>query len=83
MVPGGCYFNNSNKPKYVKNDVIVQNVKPQSQVLSGPQESSSLGCVEKPWSGKLHTQATPSSTRNVSCKGKEKVGENPLWLMYH
>ena len=62
----------------VKNDVVVQNVKPQSQVLSGPQESSSLGFVEKPWSGRLRTQVTPSSTGNVSRKGKEKVGETPF-----
>ena len=35
----------------VKDDVVVQIDKPQSQVLSGPQESSSHGFVEKPWSG--------------------------------
>ena len=58
--------------------MVVQNVKPQSQVLSGPQESSSLGSVEKPWSGRLRTQVTPSSTGNVSRKGKEKVGETPF-----
>ena len=34
----------------VKDDVVVQIDKPQSQVLSGPQESSSHGSVEKPWS---------------------------------
>ena len=62
----------------VKDDVVVQIDKPQSQVLSGPQESSSHGSVEKPWSGRLQTQVTPPSTGNVSRKGKEKVGETPF-----
>ena len=62
----------------VKDDVVVQIDKPQSQVLSGPQESSSHGSVEKPWSGRLQTQVTPPSIGNVSRKGKEKVGGIPF-----
>ena len=61
-----------------KEDVVVKIDKPQSQVLSGPQESSSHGFVEKPWSGRLQMQVTPPSTGNVSRKGKEKVGETPF-----
>lgn len=67
----------------VKEDVIVQNSKPESQVLSGPQESSSFGSAEKPWSGRLCAQVTPPNTGHVSQKEKKKVGDSPLCLIYH
>ena len=53
-------------------NVVVENVRQDSQVLSGPRESSCSKSVEKSWStGKPHVQVAP----NVSWKGKEKIGE--------
>ena len=46
---------------------------PSSQVLSGPQGSSSTSVVENPWSGRLHEREILVGSSNVSRKGKEKV----------
>ena len=51
----------------------ASSLKQKSKTLSGPGESSSSASIDRPWSGKLHTQNLPQ----VSCKGKEKVGEAP------
>ena len=58
-------------------NVVMQKVSQESQVLSGPSESSCSKSVENPWkTGKTHEQVAP----NVSRKGKEKVDE-PLMVL--
>ncbi|MCO5611256.1 hypothetical protein L7F22_065508 [Adiantum nelumboides] len=47
----------------------------QSQVLSGPQGSPASSHVANPWSGRLRKEVSPTSSINVSNKGKEKVDE--------
>ena len=49
----------------------------ESQVLSGPQGSSSFNVVENPWSGRLRERESLASSSNVSKKGKEKVDDAP------
>ena len=56
-------------------NIVVENVRQESQTLSGPGESSCSKSMDKPWSGQPRVQATT----DVSRKGKEKVGE-PLVL---
>ena len=57
-------------------NVVMQKASQESQVLSGPSESSCSKFVENPWkTGKKHEQVAP----NVSRKGKEKVDE-PLMV---
>ena len=41
--------------------------------MSGPQGSPSTGSVQNPWSGRLREKPSPTSSSNVSRKGKEKV----------
>ncbi|MCO5555990.1 hypothetical protein L7F22_009534 [Adiantum nelumboides] len=55
---------------------VAENSNVQSQVLSGPQGSSTSSHVANPWSGRLHKEASPASSINVSRKGKEKVDES-------
>ena len=56
---------------------VMQKASQESQVLSGPSESSCSKYVENPWkTRKTHEQAAP----NVSRKGKEKVDEPPMVL---
>ncbi|MCO5597772.1 hypothetical protein L7F22_051854 [Adiantum nelumboides] len=57
--------------------VVTKNAGPSLQVLSGPQGSSSASAVDKPWSGKLRERESPTSSTNVSQKGKEKVDHVP------
>ena len=57
--------------------MVAKNASPSSQVLSGPQGSSNVSAVEKPWSGRLRDRDSPVSSSNVSQKGKEKVGDAP------
>ena len=52
-------------------NVVAENVRQESQTLSGPGESSCSKSVDKPWSGKPRVQVTT----DVSRKGKEKVFE--------
>ena len=52
-------------------NVVAENVRQESQTLSGPGESSCSKSVDKPWSGKPRVQVTT----DVSQKGKEKVFE--------
>ncbi|MCO5575796.1 hypothetical protein L7F22_029601 [Adiantum nelumboides] len=44
-------------------------------VLSGPQGSPASSHVANPWSGRLRKEVSPTSSINVSRKGKEKVDE--------
>ena len=60
-----------------KENVVTENAGPSSQVLSGPQGSPSTSAVEKPWSGRLCDRKSPTSSSNVSQKGKEKVDKTP------
>jgi hypothetical protein len=55
--------------------VVVKNAGQQSQTLSGPRESPSSGSTNKPWSGRLRHNNSPTNTGDASYKGKEKVGE--------
>ena len=64
----------------VKDNAVAENVSPSSQVLSGPQGSSNVSAVEKPWSGKLRDRESHVSSSNVSQKGKEKVDDAPRML---
>ena len=58
-------------------NVVMQKASQESQVLSGPSESSCSKSVENPWkTGKTHEEVAP----NVSRKGKEKVDEPPMVL---
>jgi len=59
--------------------VVAKNVGQQSQSLSGPRESPSSGSTNRPWSGRLHHNRSPTNTGDASYKGKEKVGE-PLGI---
>jgi hypothetical protein len=43
--------------------------------LSGPRESPSSGSTNRPWSGRLRHNNSPTNTCDASYKGKEKVGE--------
>ncbi len=61
----------------VKENVVTEKAGPSSQVLSGPQGSSSTNAVENPWSGRLRERESPASSSNVSRKGKEKVDDAP------
>ena len=55
--------------------VVVESARQESQVLSGPSESSCSKSMENSWKiGKVHVQVAP----NVSKKGKEKVDEPPM-----
>jgi hypothetical protein len=55
--------------------VVVNNAGQQSQTLSGPRESPSSGSTNRPWSGRLRHNSSPTNTGDASYKGKEKVGE--------
>ncbi len=55
--------------------VVVNNASQQSQTLSGPRESPSSGSTNRPWSGRLRHNSSPTNTGDASYKGKEKVGE--------
>ena len=67
-----CYSAKKVNGADMDDNVVAENARQESQVLSGPGESSCNRSVEKPWStGKSHVQVAP----NVSRKGKEKVGE--------
>ena len=58
-------------------NIVMQKASQESQVLSGPSESSCSKFVENPWkTGKTHEPVSP----NVSRKGKEKVNE-PLMVL--
>ena len=59
--------------------VVAKNAGQQSQTLSGPQESSSSGSTNRPWSGRLRHNSSPTNTGDASYKGKEKVDE-PLGM---
>ena len=61
----------------VKENAVIGNAGPSSQVLSGPQGSPSTSAIEKPWSGRLRDRESPASSSNVSQKGKEKVDDAP------
>ncbi|MCO5550860.1 hypothetical protein L7F22_004354 [Adiantum nelumboides] len=61
----------------VTDKVVAENAGPSSQVLSGPQGSSSASAVDKPWSDRLCERESPPSSTNVSQKGKEKVDDVP------
>ncbi|MCO5574122.1 hypothetical protein L7F22_027901 [Adiantum nelumboides] len=50
----------------VTDKMVIENAGPSSQVLSGPQGSSSASVVDKPWSGRLHERESPASSTNVS-----------------
>ncbi len=58
--------------------MVAKNAGQQSQTLSGPQESHSSGFINKPWSGRLRHNNSPTNTCDASYKGKEKVDEPPL-----
>ncbi|MCO5562654.1 hypothetical protein L7F22_016282 [Adiantum nelumboides] len=55
---------------------VVENSDVQSQVLSGPQGSSTNSHVANPWSGRLRKEASPVGLIDVSRKGKENVDED-------
>jgi hypothetical protein len=55
--------------------VVVKNASQQSQTLSEPRESPSSGSTNRPWSGRLRHNSSPTNTGDASYKGKEKVGE--------
>jgi len=55
--------------------VVAKNAGQQSQTLNGPQESHSSGSTNRPWSGRLRHNSSPTNTSDASYKGKEKVGE--------
>ncbi len=55
--------------------MVAKNAGQQSQTLSGPRESSSSGSTNRPWSGRLHHNSSPTNTCDASYKGKEKVSE--------
>jgi hypothetical protein len=55
--------------------VVAKNAGQQSQTLSGPRESPSSGSTNRPWSGRLRHNSSPTNTGYASYKGKEKVGE--------
>jgi len=59
--------------------VVAKNVGQQSQTWSGPRESPSSGSTNRPWSGRLRHNNSPTNTGDASYKGKEKVGE-PLGM---
>jgi hypothetical protein len=68
---------------YIKADahkhVVAKNASQQSQTLNGPRESPSNGFTNRPWSGRLRHNSSPTNTSDASYKGKEKVGE-PLGM---
>jgi len=55
--------------------VVAKNAGQQSQTLSGPRESHSSGSTNRPWSGRLRHNSSPTNTGDALYKGKEKVGE--------
>jgi hypothetical protein len=55
--------------------VVAKNAGQQSQTLSGPRESPSSGSTNRPWSGRLRHNSSPTNTGDASYKGKEKVNE--------
>jgi len=59
--------------------VVAKNVGQQLQTLSGLQESPFSGSTNRPWSGRLHHNSSPTNIGDASYKGKEKVGE-PLGM---
>jgi len=59
----------------VDEHVVAKDVGQQSQTLSGPRESPSSGSTNRPWSGRLRHNGSPTNTGDASYKGKEKVGE--------
>jgi len=59
----------------VDEHVVAKNAGQQSQTLSGPRESLSSGSTNRPWSGRLRHNNSPTNTGDASYKGKEKVGE--------
>jgi hypothetical protein len=59
--------------------VVAKNAGQQSQTLNGPRESPSSGSTNRPWSGRLRNNSSPTNTSDASYKGKEKVGE-PLGM---
>jgi hypothetical protein len=59
--------------------VVAKNAGQQSQTLSGPRKSPSSGSINRPWSGRLHHNCSPTNIGDASYKGKEKVGE-PLGM---
>ncbi|MGJ2631353.1 reverse transcriptase domain-containing protein, partial [Salmonella enterica subsp. enterica serovar Paratyphi A] len=61
----------------VKDNVVIENASPSSQVLSGPQGSPSTGTFERPWSGRLNEREILANSSNVSQKGKENVDDAP------
>jgi hypothetical protein len=60
---------------YANEHVVVKNADQQSQTLSRPRESPSSGSTNRPWSGRLRHNISPTNTGDASYKGKEKVGE--------
>ena len=46
--------------------------------MSGPQKSPSTTLVQNPWSGRLRGSVSPTTSSNVSRKGKEKVQDSTL-----
>ena len=57
---------------------MIEKAGPSSQVLSGPQGSSSTNTFENPWSHKLRERESLGGSSNVSRKGKEKVDDVPI-----
>jgi hypothetical protein len=55
--------------------VVVKDAGQQSQTLSGPRGSPSSGSTNRPWSGRLRHNSSPTNTSDASYKGKEKVSE--------
>ena len=58
--------------------MIAKNAFQQSQALSGLQGSPSAKLVQNPWSGRLQGSVSPTSSSNVSCKGKEKLHDSRM-----
>ncbi|MCO5551149.1 hypothetical protein L7F22_004646 [Adiantum nelumboides] len=54
---------------------VAKNLDVQSLVLSGPQGSLANSHVANPWSGRLRREVRPTSSINVSKKGKEEADE--------
>jgi hypothetical protein len=60
--------------------VVAKNAGQQSQTLNGPRESHFSGSTNRPWSGRLCHNNSPTNIGDASYKGKEKVGE-PLGML--
>ncbi|MCO5612558.1 hypothetical protein L7F22_066826 [Adiantum nelumboides] len=61
----------------VTDKVVTKNTGSSLHVLSGPQGSPSASVVDKLWSGRLREREIPTSSINVSRKGKKKVDDVP------